>query len=183
MTLIALLAIVAGLAVLGRPLLYGGEGANANFNLMEHGRDTIESVTIITGTAAAEIPLVNDSENDIVVMQAYALISKVGGGTGADGSFKIGHTDGAGTPTADDDSIAGATTVSKTTATAPLSSKVACTLASTLAPAVGSANYLKYGAKPIVPAGQTIIVTTTQGASGVTEYRVVLHIRRIGKSA
>jgi len=168
---------------LAYPTCYGGEGANSNYNLLENGFDTIVSPTIIIGTAAAEIPLVHDANNDIVIYEAYALVSVVGGGTGAAGSFLLGHTNGAASPTADTDSIAAATTVSHTTATAPLSSKIPVTLAATLAPAVGTANHRKYGARPIVPAGQTIIATTVQGASGVTQYRIVLHVRRIGKSA
>lgn len=181
MFIVAALIFVAMLA-LATPTYYGGEGANANFNLLEHGFDTIVSPTITIGTAAAEIPLVVDSNNDIVVYEAYAVVAVVGGGTGAAGSFKLGYTDGAASPTADDDAIAAATTVSHVTATAPLSSKIPVTLVTTLAPAVGTDRHKAYGPRPIVAAGKTIIVTTVQGASGVTQYRVVLHVRRIGKA-
>lgn len=179
--LLAALFIFVFLA-LALPVFYGGEGANNAWNQLEHRFDTIVSEKITIGTAAAEIPLVHDANNDIVVDEAYALVSVVGGSTGAAGSFLLGHTDGAAAPTADTDSIAAATTVSHVTATAPLSSKIPVTLVSTMAPAVGTANHRKYGAKPIIPAGKTIIATTVQGASGVTQYKVVLHIRRIGKT-
>lgn len=161
------------------PTLTGLPGAQAAFNRERHDCNLWQSpAEVSTGTATATPIAFMFPDSDVVILGVEGLYTTAGSGAGADGSFKVGTKLGA---TTDDDAICGATTIDKDAADSVTGSISAATLLTTIMPAAGSELDKQYGQFPVVPAGTSVIVTHTQGASGDTKYKVQIRYKRIGK--